>query len=316
MANTGICLAGVKPIERCDEIAGWELRSKAFSSNAPNSGSAPDCHTLVAGTSSPELPVRPLRFESGILRCGRERRRRAFRLLGDVVVGQPVHDGGEKHSELAPDRAPSTTRSVVVRSLRFRRGVRLQVHRQFRHGLAGQGDLDALVRRHRQFDRLVRFGVVRERVRQDPGMRVREVGAHTEDMVAKPGDCPKVGYRERKRGLALHQRGGIAERQQENPQLVGGDQVGQALQRPRAGYPCAGLRQVFLKERLDSLGLGIALGVRPRRADHEVALAVDLPLPVGSVGPRRDGPEDAGEKGSEERAPGGARSSGAKGLSS
>ena len=80
---------------------------------------------------------------------------------------------------------------MVVRNLRFRRGVRLKVHRQFRHGLAGQSDLDALMRGHRQFDRLVRFGVVRERVSQDPRVRVREVGARTENMVAEPGARPE-----------------------------------------------------------------------------------------------------------------------------
>ena len=61
---------------------------------------------------------------------------------------------------------------MVVRNLCFRRGVHLKVHRQF--------------------DRLVRFDVVRKRVGQDPRVRVREVGARTEDMVAEPGARPEI----------------------------------------------------------------------------------------------------------------------------
>lgn len=61
---------------------------------------------------------------------------------------------------------------MVVRNLCFRRGVHLKVHRQF--------------------DRLVGFGVVRKRVGQDPRVRVREVGARTENMVAEPGARPEI----------------------------------------------------------------------------------------------------------------------------
>ena len=63
---------------------------------------------------------------------------------------------------------------MVVRNLCFRRGVHLKVHRQF--------------------DRLVRFGVVCKRVGQDSRVRVREVGARTEDMVAEPG--ARLGFRD------------------------------------------------------------------------------------------------------------------------
>ena len=167
---------------------------------------------------------------------------------------------------------------------------------------------------------LDRFGVVRERVRQDPDMRVREVGACTEDMVAEPGDCPKVGYRERKRGVpgdrcpasspCMSAAASPSDSRRTRSWSVAIRSARRCSVRARATRaqwpPCRCLRfrrgvrlQVHRQfrhglagqERLDSLGLGIALGVRPRRADHEVALAVDLPLPVGSVGPRRDGPE-------------------------
>lgn len=42
MTATGICLADVMPIERCDQYAGRGPFSKAFRSTTPNSGSAPD----------------------------------------------------------------------------------------------------------------------------------------------------------------------------------------------------------------------------------------------------------------------------------
>ena len=205
---------------------------------------------------------------------------------------------------------------MVVRDFDLSGGIGFQIVRERRHWLSRQGQLDTTVHLHGQAGRWLRLIVLRKRPGQDPGVRVRKYRACTEHVVSKAGQCSQVRDSECKRRATSHQRVGMVQRQQENLELVGGDQVGEALHRPRPGDPRAGFRQVLLEERLDSFGLGIALGVCPRRADHEVALAIDLPLPVGGMGPRRDGSEDAGEKGSEERPPGGARSSGANGLSS
>ena len=106
------------------------------------------------------------------------------------------------------------------------------------------------------------------------------------------------------------ERHGVLDRKQDDPNLVRRKQVRETPAGPGPGYPSAGLREVLLEERLDFLRFRIARRVFARSANHEMALAVDLPLAVGGVceePPDRTeqccAREDCGEKGAPAGAP-------------
>ena len=90
-----------------------------------------------------------------------------------------------------------------------------------------------------------------------------------------------------KRWSTPSERYGVIDRKQDDPDLIRLEQIRQPPAGPGPGDPGAGLRQVRLEERLDFLRFRVGRRVLARGADHEMALAIDLPLSVGGVGEKR-----------------------------
>ena len=147
---------------------------------------------------------------------------------------------------------------------------------------------------------------------QHPCMRRGEGRAH--DHRVRPETPQGTDFdRAAERRSASPERRGILYRKQDDSNLVRREQIRQSPSGACTGDSGAGLGQVLLEERLDRLRHRVGCGVLPRGADHEMALAIDLPLPVGRVGeerPARNEQRRATEDGGEEGAPAGAPSGG------
>ena len=104
------------------------------------------------------------------------------------------------------------------------------------------------------------------------------------------------------------ERHGILDRKQDDPDLVRREQIRQSPAGACPGDSGAGLGEVLLEERLDRLRLRVGRGILAGGTNHEMALAINLPLAVGGVGekrPARDEQRRAGESGGEEGTPAG-----------
>ena len=121
---------------------------------------------------------------------------------------------------------------------------------------------------------------------EHPGMRRREGWTHDHRVISESPqgvDFDRAGERR----LASAERNGIFRREQDDPDLVRHEKVGETPAGAGPGDPGAGLGEVLFEQRLDCLRLRVARRVLARRSEHEVALAIDLPLAVGGVGEER-----------------------------
>ena len=155
-----------------------------------------------------------------------------------------------------------------------------------------------------------RRAVLCERPRQYPGMRRGKGRAHDHQVFSEPPQGADFNGTAEGRS-SPSERDGILGRQQDDSYLIRREQIRETPAGSSPGDPGAGLGEVRLQERLDLLRLRVTRRVLTRGADHEVALAIDLPLAVRGVGQKRltrNEQRRAGEGGGEEGAPAGAPS--------
>ena len=131
-----------------------------------------------------------------------------------------------------------------------------------------------------------RRAVLFERPGQYPGMRRWEGRAHDHHMLP---ESPKGADRDRaaERRSTTPECRGILEREQDDSELIRREKVGETPAGAGPGDSGAGLGEVFLEQHLDFFRLRIGRRILARGPEHEMALAIDLPLTVRGVGEKR-----------------------------
>ena len=184
-------------------------------------------------------------------------------------------------------------------------------------------EVQAWVRRRRRFERLRGAGSRRAPVAgRTPRAPCRALRTPAQESTHAPGEGRTHDHHviaETPQGadfdgaaegrLTPSERHGVRDREQDDPNLVRREQVRETPAGPGPSDAGARFGEARLQERLDLLCLRVARRVLARGADHEVALAIDLPLAVRGVGEERPARNEqcrAREGGGEKGAPAGA----------